>query len=105
MLPLRDPTSSRASTAVAATIAQTSRERGVSLPPSRRSSPRSAGTIRRVEAATRATAPRKTQRQPTAWATNAASAGPKSDGSTHAAAKLAKTAGCRTAGKTRPIIT
>jgi hypothetical protein len=105
MLPLREPTSSRPSTAVAATIAQTSRERGVSLPPSRRSRVRRAGRISRVEAATRATAPRKTQRQPTAWATYAASAGPKSDGRIHAAAKLAKTAGWRTAGKTRPIIT
>nr|WP_231496277.1 hypothetical protein [Nocardioides sp. URHA0032] len=39
------------------------------------------------------------------WATNAASAGPNSDGSTQAAAKLAKIAGWRTRGKTRPTST
>ena len=49
--------------------------------------------------------PRNTQRQPTVSATNAASAGPNSAGSTQAAAKLAKTAGWSTAGKTRPTTT
>ena len=42
--------------------------------------------------------PRNTQRHPTVAATKAAIAGPKSDGSTHAAAKLANTAGRRTVG-------
>ena len=42
--------------------------------------------------------PVKTQRQPTAPATRAASPGPKRAGSTQAAANEAKIAGCRTLG-------
>ena len=42
--------------------------------------------------------PRKTQRQPTASATKAATAGPKSAGRTHAAAKDAKIAVRRASG-------
>ena len=42
--------------------------------------------------------PRNTQRQPNVSATNAAIAGPNSDGSTQAAAKLAKIEGCSRAG-------
>ena len=40
----------------------------------------------------------KTQRQPNALATSAATPGPKSDGRTQAAAKEAKMAGCRGVG-------
>ena len=49
--------------------------------------------------------PRNTQRQPAASATKAARDGPNRDGSTQAAAKLAKTAGWSKAGKTRPTTT
>ena len=42
--------------------------------------------------------PRKTQRQPSTSATRAATPGPNSEGSTHAAAKLAKMDGCSRGG-------
>ena len=104
-MPLAEPRSSSASTAIAPTVAHTSRPVPDSSTPVSVFRPRSEGAISRAAAATKITAPRNTQRQPTASATNAASAGPNSAGSTHAAAKLAKMLGCRTAGKTRPTRT
>ena len=56
------------------------------------------GAISTAATPTRMTIPRNTQRQPTVAATKAAIAGPNSDGSTQAAAKLANTAGCSAGG-------
>ena len=70
--PRREPSSSRPSTAQAATTAQTNRERGAGTPAARASSPRRAGAISPAAAPTMNTTPRNTHRQPATCATYAA---------------------------------
>ncbi len=100
-----EPASSTASTATAATAAQIMRDRGAGSLSLVARSPGTTGAISTAATATSPTIPRNTQRQPTVSATKAAMAGPNSDGSTQAAAKLAKIDGRSWGGETTPTTT